>query len=113
MGRQAEFPSHLAGEQALEEGLPLVAGAVLQVFQGGHRPVREGVQVLRKAALYDACITSSPLSALLLLTVSSGLAAPHCCCYLTIKDSCPWPRRMHHCALHTPCSCPHLTVTPL
>ena len=50
---------YLAREQALQKGLPLVAGAVLQVLQGGHRPVCEGVQVLGKAALYDACTTNS------------------------------------------------------
>ena len=54
-GCKAECASYLAGEQALQKGLPLVASAVQQVLQSGHRPVREGVQVLGKAALYDAC----------------------------------------------------------
>ena len=68
--------TRLAGEQALEEGLPLVAGAVLQVLQGSYRLVCEAVYVLSKAALYDACTHSCPLSA-------SPLPLPwwpHCCC---------------------------------
>ena len=66
---------HLAGEQALQKGLPLVAGAVLQVFQSYNRPVCEGVQVLGKAALYDACTNRGRLSAPLqsLLSWLSGL----------------------------------------
>ena len=47
--------AYLAGQQALKERLPLVAGAVHQVAQGVRRLVREGLQVLREVALHHAC----------------------------------------------------------
>ncbi len=95
-GCKAECASHLAGEQALQEGLPLVASAVQQVLQSGHRPVREGVQVLGKAALYDACTNSAQLSrtctaADSFVTTGSSyfLLPPHQdSCHNSAKDGC-------------------------
>ncbi len=103
---------HLAGEQALQKGLPLVAGAVLQVFQSYNRPVCEGVQVLGKAALYDACTNRGRLSAPLqsLLSWLSGLAAACFCCYTPSGILPQSPSRM---------VCPHVlhdissTIIPL
>ena len=74
--------AHLAGQQALEEGLTLVAMPIHEVLEGDCRLVCEGPQVVRKVVLYHACTSVAAHHS----QIYSGSSAS---VLMTIEDDCP------------------------